>query len=53
MPKAKAPSTSQFLLKRSGQVTAPPQTLADSLDRVVQSLDGKVVIPLDIMATGL
>ena len=38
------------LLKDPAQVTAPPQTLADSLDRVVQSLDGKVVIPVD-MAT--
>ncbi len=42
MPKAKAPSTSRFLLKDPARVTAPPQTLADSLDRVVQSLDGKV-----------
>lgn len=31
-------------------MTAPPQTTADSTDRVVQSLDGKVVIPVD-MAT--
>ncbi len=38
------------LLKDPAQVTTPPQTLADSLDRVVQSLDGKVVIPVD-MAT--
>jgi uncharacterized protein YdgA (DUF945 family) len=38
------------LLKDPAQVTAPPQTLADSLDRVVQSLDGKLVIPVD-MAT--
>lgn len=38
------------LLKDPAQVTAPPQTLADSLDRAVQSLDGKVVIPVD-MAT--
>ena len=38
------------LLKDPALVTAPPQTLADSLDRVVQSLDGKVVIPVD-MAT--
>lgn len=38
------------LLKDPAQVTAPPQTLAESLDRVVQSLDGKVVIPVD-MAT--
>ncbi|MDU2480791.1 MAG: YdgA family protein [Klebsiella sp.] len=40
------------LLKDPAQVTTPPQTLADSLDRVVQSLDGKVVIPVD-MATEL
>ncbi|MCS5946546.1 hypothetical protein LNP25_22515 [Klebsiella variicola subsp. variicola] len=33
-------------------MTTPPQTPADSLDRVVQSLDGKVVIPVD-MATEL
>lgn len=39
-----------ILLKGNPSVTAPPQTLADSLDRVVQSLDGKVVIPVD-MAT--
>lgn len=40
------------LLKDPAQMTTPPQTLADSLDRVVQSLDGKVVIPVD-MATEL
>jgi phage tail protein X len=38
------------LLKDPAQVTTPPQTLADSLDRAVQSLDGKLVIPVD-MAT--
>lgn len=34
------------------QTTAAPQTVADELDRSVKSLDGKLVIPVD-MATAL
>ncbi|TLV23049.1 DUF945 domain-containing protein [Klebsiella indica] len=38
------------LLKDPSLITAPPQTLADEVDRSVKSLDGKLVIPV-AMAT--
>ena len=39
-----------LFLKDPAAVTAPAQTLADEIDRSVKSLDGKLVIPMD-MAT--
>lgn len=39
-----------ILLKDPSPITAPPQTLADEVNRSVKSLDGKLVIPVD-MAT--
>ena len=39
-----------ILLKDPSLTTTPPQTLADEVDRSVKSLDGKLVIPVD-MAT--
>jgi uncharacterized protein YdgA (DUF945 family) len=40
------------LMQDPAQTTAAPQTVADELDRSVKSLDGKLVIPVD-MATAL
>ncbi|EMS1122135.1 TPA: YdgA family protein [Klebsiella aerogenes] len=40
------------LMQDQAQTTAAPQTVADELDRSVKSLDGKLVIPVD-MATAL
>ena len=40
------------LMQGPAQTTAAPQTVADELDRSVKSLDGKLVIPVD-MATAL
>lgn len=49
---AKGETTLNFsiLLQDPSQNTTPPQTLADEVDRSVKSLDGKLVIPVD-MAT--
>jgi uncharacterized protein YdgA (DUF945 family) len=48
---AKGESTLNLsVLLKDPSLTTPPQTLADEVDRSVKSLDGKLVIPVD-MAT--